>query len=194
MEAIILRTFPFGESDIIVRALTKERGKLSCIAKYARKSKKRFFGSIEIFDSGRITVKEGKGDLKKIESFNSHSKLWKLRENLSSLNLASLLCEAYDHVIKEEQSNKSENSLIFEILNLGLEELTKTKDLKTMFKISHLTLVKLLENTGYQTKEKIKAPSMNNFKSLIYEIEKLTERELASKEQVYLMFRKLEDG
>src|SRR4030095_10335839 len=47
--AIVLRTWPFGESDKIVSFLTENHGKLTGIAKGAKRSRKRFVNSLEPF-------------------------------------------------------------------------------------------------------------------------------------------------
>ena len=47
--AIILRRIEYGDFDLILFFLTLEKGKLSAIAKSARKSTKRFGGILELF-------------------------------------------------------------------------------------------------------------------------------------------------
>lgn len=46
-EAIVLRTWPFQESDLLVSLLTRDMGKVRGIAKAALKSRKRFGGTLE---------------------------------------------------------------------------------------------------------------------------------------------------
>jgi DNA repair protein RecO (recombination protein O) len=47
--AILLRRLEYGEDDLIVTFLTRAAGKISMMAKYARKSRKRFPGILELF-------------------------------------------------------------------------------------------------------------------------------------------------
>lgn len=47
VEALILRTWPVHEADLIVSFFTREQGKLKGIAKSAAKSRKRFGGALE---------------------------------------------------------------------------------------------------------------------------------------------------
>ena len=47
--AIILRRIDFGDYDLIVTIFTLNKGKISVIAKSAKKSKKRFAGILELF-------------------------------------------------------------------------------------------------------------------------------------------------
>lgn len=53
-EALILRTYPFGEADRIVVFLTRDRGKRRGVAKNARRSRRRFGGALEPMTYGRV--------------------------------------------------------------------------------------------------------------------------------------------
>src|SRR5437667_353972 len=46
-EAIVLRTYPLREADLLVTLFTRAEGKLRGVAKSAKKSKRRFGGSLE---------------------------------------------------------------------------------------------------------------------------------------------------
>jgi len=46
-EALILRTYPFHEADLLVTFFTRAEGKLRGVAKAAKKSKRRFGGALE---------------------------------------------------------------------------------------------------------------------------------------------------
>lgn len=46
-DAIVLRTYPFREADLLVTLLTREEGKIKGVARSAKKSKRRFGGALE---------------------------------------------------------------------------------------------------------------------------------------------------
>jgi DNA repair protein RecO (recombination protein O) len=46
-EAIVLRTWPFHEADLLVSLFTRERGKVKGVARHAMKSRRRFGGALE---------------------------------------------------------------------------------------------------------------------------------------------------
>jgi DNA repair protein RecO (recombination protein O) len=46
-EAIVLRTYPMREADLLVTLLTREEGKVRGVARSAKKSKRRFSGALE---------------------------------------------------------------------------------------------------------------------------------------------------
>ncbi|MBL0712915.1 MAG: DNA repair protein RecO, partial [Desulfosarcina sp.] len=47
--AILLRRVDFGDYDLILTLLSQDFGKISVIAKHAKKSRKRFAGVLELF-------------------------------------------------------------------------------------------------------------------------------------------------
>ncbi len=55
-EALILRSIDFGESDRILHLLVPEIGRLSAIAKGARRSVRRFSGTLDLFNHVKIQV------------------------------------------------------------------------------------------------------------------------------------------
>jgi len=59
--AILLRRLDYGDFDVIITFFSLERGKLSLIAKSAKKSTKRFAGVLELFSELQILVGSGRG-------------------------------------------------------------------------------------------------------------------------------------
>jgi len=53
-EALVLRVFDFGESDVVVHLLTPETGRLAAIAKGAKRSRRRFSGTLDFFNQLRV--------------------------------------------------------------------------------------------------------------------------------------------
>ena len=59
--AILLRRLDYGDFDVIITFFTLERGKVSVIAKSAKKSTKRFAGILELFSELQILAGAGRG-------------------------------------------------------------------------------------------------------------------------------------
>ena len=57
-DALVLRTYPLGESDRIVVFLTRDRGKKRGVAKSARRSRRRFGGALEPLTEARVAYYE----------------------------------------------------------------------------------------------------------------------------------------
>ncbi|NQW04134.1 MAG: DNA repair protein RecO [Acidobacteria bacterium] len=60
-DAIVLRTYRYGEADRIVVFLTQDRGKRRGVAKNATKSRRRFGGALESLTLGRVSYVEREG-------------------------------------------------------------------------------------------------------------------------------------
>jgi DNA repair protein RecO (recombination protein O) len=59
--AVLIRRLDYGDFDLIITFLTLERGKLTVIAKSAKRSVRRFSGLLELFYSLDIVVDMGRG-------------------------------------------------------------------------------------------------------------------------------------
>ena len=59
--AILLRRLDYGDHDLIITFITLDRGKITVIAKHAKKSKKRFSGILELFSGLHMVCTTGRG-------------------------------------------------------------------------------------------------------------------------------------
>lgn len=57
-EAIVLRTWPFHEADLLVSLFTREQGRIKGVARHALRSRRRFGGSLEPMTHVRATYAE----------------------------------------------------------------------------------------------------------------------------------------
>ncbi len=53
-EAILLRRIEYGDHDVIITFMTKDRGKITVMARNAKKSVRRFSGSLDLFSFNHI--------------------------------------------------------------------------------------------------------------------------------------------
>jgi DNA repair protein RecO (recombination protein O) len=69
-EAIVLRTWPFHEADLLVSLFTREQGKVKGVARHAMKSRRRFGGALEPATHVRAHYTERpRQDLARLDSF-----------------------------------------------------------------------------------------------------------------------------
>jgi DNA repair protein RecO (recombination protein O) len=69
-EAIVLRTWPFEEADLLVSLLTREQGRIKGVARHAMRSRRRFGGALEPLTCVRATYTEKpKQELIRLDSF-----------------------------------------------------------------------------------------------------------------------------
>jgi DNA repair protein RecO (recombination protein O) len=88
-EAIVLRTWPFHEADLLVSLFTREAGKVKGVARHAMRSRRRFGGALEPGTYVRAHYTERpKQDLVRLDSFEI---LWSpLRGDVDPLRLAGM--------------------------------------------------------------------------------------------------------
>ena len=60
-EAIVLRTWPFHEADLVVSLFTREQGRVKGVARHAMKSRRRFGGALEPMTYVRASMRNGHG-------------------------------------------------------------------------------------------------------------------------------------
>ncbi|MFO0691427.1 MAG: DNA repair protein RecO, partial [Myxococcota bacterium] len=101
-EAVLLRAVEFGESDLVVHLLTEQTGRLTAIAKSARKSLRRFPGTLDLFNQlaieGRTRPRGGMGFLERARLVDPHLGL---RREPARYALASFLVELFDRLSPE---------------------------------------------------------------------------------------------
>jgi DNA repair protein RecO (recombination protein O) len=127
-EAIILSTRLFGESDKIVRFFALSSGKLSGIAKGAKKSQKRFMNTLEPFNQVLIEYFEKPtSSLVRIENADIKESNSGLELSLKRVCAASFFTEFVDKLTKEKQRNGHLFQTLKKILDsLKLVEFTVT--------------------------------------------------------------------
>ena len=60
-EAIVLRTYPLREADLLVTLFTRLEGKVRGVARSAKKSRRRFGGALEPLTYVRATTRTASG-------------------------------------------------------------------------------------------------------------------------------------
>ena len=111
-EALLLRVVDFGESDRIVHLLTPESGRLTAIAKGARRSVKRFPGTLDLFNHLKIQVYRSRpGRMAHLQQARLVSPFVALRENPRRFALACYLLELFDRLSPEGGSPRESEDL-----------------------------------------------------------------------------------
>ena len=98
--AVVLRTRRFREADLIVILLTAGRGKVDCIARGARKSRKRFPGGLPVGARGEASLsRHGRGSLVPLSSFFPTADHGVLGRDLEVFAYVAYLCELTDVLV-----------------------------------------------------------------------------------------------
>lgn len=90
--ALVLRRTPFGEADWIVSLFTEELGQVSALAKFARKSKRRFGGGLEPLHTLNVRLDEpADRDLLRLQEAELHQPRASLLHWLGGMEAAGQL-------------------------------------------------------------------------------------------------------
>ncbi len=100
--AVVISTRPIGESDLLVHLFTLEYGRLTCIARGARRSRKRFMNALELFTQLSVRLARSRT-----------SSMWRL-DSASILN-------CFEH-IRADYSRYVYGNLCLELVNLWQKE------------------------------------------------------------------------
>ena len=142
--ALVLRTRPFGESDKIVSLLTQNLGKITGIAKGAKRSRRRFANSLEPFSLINLQVQEYPNrSLAFIASAELLLSFTRVVGSLMKISYASYIVEITEGLIAERE----ENVLIFNHLRDALTYLDQNEPSLRFLTSFELILLGL---AGYQ--------------------------------------------
>ncbi len=125
LHSFVIETNPTGESDLLVTLLTLEFGKIICIAKGARKSKKRFMNVLDPFANIDAVVRTpSKTGLYFLENGWLKRGLESVRKDYSRFVLASLCLELVDLWCREHQAEKE----IYRLLSWYLDSIEEGRE------------------------------------------------------------------
>jgi DNA repair protein RecO (recombination protein O) len=93
-EAIVLRSIRYGEADRILHLYTPGYGRLSAIAKGARRTRSRFGARLEPFFHIRMILHQGRSELHTVTSTDTVAAHPSLREHAATLDAAARACDA----------------------------------------------------------------------------------------------------
>jgi DNA repair protein RecO (recombination protein O) len=90
----VLRSIRYGEADRILHMYTPAYGRLSAIAKGARRSRSRFGARLEPFFHIRVMLHQGRGDLHTVTGVDTVAVHGGLRDHAATLDAAARACDA----------------------------------------------------------------------------------------------------
>ncbi len=140
-EAIVLQANDFQESDRLVIFFTRDFGKIRGIAKGAKKSKKRFGGTIELFSYVDLRFFEKRTlDLVRIEGAEFVQTFDHIRSDLHRIAYGSYLLELVTEMTAERQVSEQ----LFELLLYFLQWFNRTLPSEGYLRAFEIRLLSLL--------------------------------------------------
>jgi DNA repair protein RecO (recombination protein O) len=111
-DGVVIHRRDFRESDLIVTLYTADLGKVTGIAKGAKRSKRRFVNNLQPFSYIRIVFSEGRGGLIRLDEADMIQPLFRISEDISKVLYGSYFLE----MVKEMTGEKESNPKLFELL------------------------------------------------------------------------------
>jgi DNA repair protein RecO (recombination protein O) len=117
-EAIVLRSIRYGEADRILHLYSKGSGRLSAIAKGARKPRSRFGGRLEPFFRLDLLLHEGRSDLLTVTGVATVEGYPRLRSSGPALGAAARACDSVLRLLDAAEANRPAYNLLCRYLAL----------------------------------------------------------------------------
>lgn len=141
--AVILQTTDYAEADKIVSLYTKEFGRISAIARHAKKSRKRFGSALEPFTLVEVQVTLKEHGLNRLEQCRIIEQHGRIAVDIKKLAYGHYILELIHNLTPERDSNPD----IFSLLVYCISQLTGAGFREGFMRLFELRLFSLL---GYQ--------------------------------------------
>ncbi len=135
-EAIVLKRSDFGEADRVLTLYSQNLGKISAIAKGARKPQSRKTGHVELFMRSKFLIAKGRNldIVTQAEMIDAYADL---RADLLRISHASYAVELLDRFTVEEDPHSG----IYNLLSATLARFAETEDLSLVMRYYELQLL-----------------------------------------------------
>lgn len=148
--AILIRRVDYGDFDLIITFLTHQHGKMTAIAKSAKRSTKRFGGVLELFSLLDIVVSRGsRKGLPILTEASISSPLNRIRSDINKTAFASYWSELVNDTLEDGRPQES----VFQLMSFVLKALDNgeipDEVLSILFQMRLLTLSGLCPNLNY---------------------------------------------
>ena len=118
--AVVIGSFPLGESDRVVTFFSRQHGKVRGVARAARRIRSKFGGALELLTLGELIFFDtGRSDLVRVDHFDVLRPFDRVREDLERLGHAAWMAECVGRLTAERDPNVS----VYGLLLRGLKSL-----------------------------------------------------------------------
>lgn len=120
-EGIVLRTISYGETNKIVTLFTEEAGKVTAMARGAKKPRSKLSAVTQPFTFGHYLIRQGRG-MGTISQGETILSMRHLRENLEATAYASYIVEIVDRLVEQSTPSTGIYGLLSDALKAINEE------------------------------------------------------------------------
>ena len=147
-EAVVLRSFRFGEADRVFHLYTLDRGRVGAVAKGVRKTKSRFGARLEPLSHVELMLHQGSGELQTVTGVELVRSHHATREQQYRLGVGLLGAEAMLRLFTEQEANPRAFQALTRFLDL-LDELEPATTRPALDPLALSFQLKLLWLSGY---------------------------------------------
>ena len=142
--AVVIGSFPLGESDRVVTFFAREHGKVRGVAKASRRMRSRFGGALELFTLGELMFFDtGRSDLVRIDHFDVLEPFARVREDLDRLGQASWILECVARLTADRDPHAA-------LYGLLVRSLRAIQDAATPVRVAVCFGVRCLDALGHR--------------------------------------------
>jgi DNA repair protein RecO (recombination protein O) len=147
-EAVVLRSFRFGEADRVLHVYTLDRGRVGAVAKGIRKTKSRFGARLEPLSHVELMLHAGGGELQTVTGVQLVRSHHAAREEQYRLAVGLQGAEAMLRLFTEQEANPRAFGALTRFLDL-LDELAPADSRPALDPLALSFQLKLLWLSGY---------------------------------------------
>ena len=147
-EAVVLRSFRFGEADRVLHLYTLERGRVGAVAKGVRRTKSRFGARLEPLSHVELLLHQGSGELQTVTGVELIESHHAAREDPYRLNVGLVGLEATLRLFTEQEANPRAFQALTRFLDL-LDVLVPLEARPALDPLALSFQLKLLWLSGY---------------------------------------------
>jgi DNA repair protein RecO (recombination protein O) len=139
LEGIVIRVKDYGESDKLVWIYTREKGKISCIAKGAKRPNSRLAACTQLFTYGIFVIQPSSG-LSTIRQGDVINNLSSIKKDIVLTAYSAYVCELLDKVTEEKISNPYLFQLVMQVI-VYIDEGIDAEILKQIYDVKMLEVL-----------------------------------------------------
>lgn len=144
-DALVIGSMRYKEADRIITLYTRDRGKVSAVAKGVRRTKSKVGGRLEPFSLVKMSLHAGRGTLYTVIGVETVRTFQGVRDELFRMEEGARLLQAVRHLFPGEEASAP----AFNLLVRGVARLGEAEDAATAAGVVLATRLKLLVLLGY---------------------------------------------
>lgn len=139
-QGIVLKAVTYKENDLILTIFTRKLGKISAIARGAKKNKSALLSSCQIFAYANFTLKK-EGNMYRVTQSEIIKSFYNLSYNLEAFSYATHILKLIDNTLVDSQSNNRLFILLAQSLYLYSEEKIDMEYITLCFELKFLDYI-----------------------------------------------------